>query len=89
MYINAAHILVETLEEANSIKEAIDSGIDFGFIAQKSSKCPSKETGGNLGFFGPGAMVKEFEVAALSTEVGNVSEPVKTQFGYHLIKRLY
>lgn len=89
MKINAAHILVSTLEEANVLKTKIDEGLDFGQLAIAHSKCPSKQFGGSLGFFGKGQMVKEFEDTAFSTEVGKVSEPVQTQFGYHLIKRLY
>lgn len=89
MFINAAHILVETIDEARTLKFRLDHSEDFAKLAFEHSKCPSKETGGNLGFFGPGQMVKEFEDVAYNTEVGTVSDPVKTQFGYHLIKRLY
>lgn len=90
MYINASHILVETEEEAVSLKEKIDSGQDFSLLAVNHSKCPSgAQSAGNLGFFGPGQMVKEFDDVAREMEVGSVSEPVKTQFGFHLIKRLY
>ena len=84
--IRASHILVETEEEAKSLKSEIESGMDFSNIAKKHSKCPSKETGGDLGFFDKGVMVKEFEEAAFSLEIGAVSDPVQTQFGYHLIK---
>lgn len=89
MFINAAHILVKTLEEAADLKKKVDAGEDFAVMAMQHSSCPSKENGGNLGFFGKGQMVKPFEDAAFATEVGTVSEPVQTQFGYHLIKRLY
>ncbi|MBQ3565187.1 MAG: peptidyl-prolyl cis-trans isomerase, partial [Alphaproteobacteria bacterium] len=60
--------------------------ISFEEAAAQFSQCPSKNDGGNLGFFGRGSMVKEFEDAAFSTKVGQISQPVKTQFGWHLIK---
>jgi len=85
--VNASHILVETEEEAKRIAEEISSGATtFEEAAQKYSSCPSKEAGGNLGEFGRGQMVPEFEEAAFALEVGVVSEPVKTQFGYHIIR---
>lgn len=84
--VKASHILVENLEEAKKIKSELDDGADFADLAQEYSSCPSKDTGGDLGFFGKGAMVKEFEDAAFAMEVGEISEPVKTQFGYHIIK---
>jgi peptidyl-prolyl cis-trans isomerase C len=89
MQINAAHILVKTEEEAVELKKKLDAGEDFSVLATKHSQCPSRQYAGNLGFFGRGKMVKSFEDAAFSTEVGKISGPVKTQFGYHLIKRLY
>lgn len=84
--IRASHILVEDESKANKLKESLDSGADFAKLAKKHSVCPSKENGGDLGFFGKGQMVKEFEDAAFSLEAGQVSSAVKTQFGYHLIK---
>lgn len=84
--VKASHILVEDLEEAKKIKSELDDGADFADLAQEYSSCPSKDKGGDLGFFGKGAMVKEFEDAAFAMEVGEISEPVKTQFGYHIIK---
>ena len=86
--VRASHILVDTKEEALKIKADIESGkITFEDAAVKYSKCPSgRRAGGDLGGFGRGAMVKPFEDAAFSSPVGEVSEPVKTQFGYHLIK---
>lgn len=84
--VKASHILVEDLEEAKKIKSKLDDGADFADLAQEYSSCPSKDKGGDLGFFGKGAMVKEFEDAAFAMEVGEISEPVKTQFGYHIIK---
>lgn len=84
--VRASHILVKTREEALNLLSQIQNGADFGGIAQKHSTCPSGKKGGDLGFFGRGRMVKEFEQAAFSMQVGQVSNPVQTQFGYHLIK---
>lgn len=84
--VTARHILVNTLDEAEEIKNKIDNGMNFEAAAIKYSTCPSKEYGGNLGSFTKGKMVPEFEKAAFELPVGVVSEPVKTQFGYHLIK---
>lgn len=83
--VTAKHILVDTLEKAQQVKEEIASGTSFEDAARKYSSCPSKEQGGSLGSFGRGMMVPEFENAAFELEEGVVSEPVKTQFGYHLI----
>lgn len=87
--ILASHILVDSEQLAKDLKTKLDNGSDFGQLAIKFSMCPSKQFGGSLGYFGPGKMVKPFEDAAYATEVGKVSDPVKTQFGYHLIKRMY
>ena len=84
--INASHILVETEEEALRIADEIKGGKTFEEAAKAYSSCPSKDAGGNLGEFGRGQMVPEFEEAAFALEVGTVSAPVKTQFGYHLIR---
>lgn len=84
-YVKASHLLVKTEEEAKKLKEEIANGKDFGQAAAEVSLCPSGANGGDLGFFTKGQMVKEFEDAAFSMEVGQVSEPIKTQFGYHLI----
>jgi len=90
MKINASHILVKTEDEVKAIQTKLAEGVDFAQLAAVYSTCPSgKESGGCLGFFGAGQMVKPFEDAAFATLVGEVSEPVQTQFGYHLIKRLY
>lgn len=89
MKINAAHILVETLEQAEEIKKYLANGANFAALAQQFSKCPSGRDGGNLGFFGRGQMVKEFDEAVHDMDVGTISDPVKTQFGYHIIYRLY
>lgn len=83
---DADHILVDSLEEADDIKEQLDQGADFAELAQQKSSCPSKERGGNLGAFQSGQMVPEFENALLDMEEGEISEPVKSQFGYHVIK---
>ncbi len=84
--IRASHILVDTKEQADSLKKQIDGGADFAALAEKHSSCPSSENGGDLGFFGRGMMVKPFEDAAFALSVGAVSGPVQTQFGWHLIK---
>jgi peptidyl-prolyl cis-trans isomerase C len=84
--VSARHILVETEEEAKKAKEEILSdSISFGDASMKYSMCPSNQQGGNLGEFSKGMMVPEFEEAAFTAEIGKVTEPVKTQFGYHLI----
>ncbi|NFA62337.1 peptidylprolyl isomerase [Clostridium sporogenes] len=83
--ITARHILVDSLDEANNIYEEVKNGLDFSEAAEKYSKCPSKAQGGSLGTFTKGQMVPEFEKAVLEAEVNEVTEAVKTQFGYHLI----
>jgi len=85
--VRASHILVPTLAEAVTLKEQLTSGADFGKLAQQHSKCPSGQNGGDLAMFGRGQMVKPFEEAAFNSEVGTVTDPVQTQFGYHLVKR--
>lgn len=82
----ARHILVETQEEADAIYERAVAGEDFAVLAQENSIGPSAENGGDLGYFSRGQMVPEFELAAFSTEVGGISVPVATQFGWHVIK---
>ena len=85
--VSAKHILVETEEVAKEIKSKIDNNeLSFEVAAMENSTCPSKAQGGDLGVFGRGMMVPEFEDAAFALELNEVSEPVKTQFGYHLIK---
>ena len=83
--VKASHILVETEEEAINLKEEILSGKAFEDVAAESSLCPSGARGGDLGFFGRGQMVGEFEKAAFDLNVGEMSEPVRTNFGWHLI----
>lgn len=84
--VRASHILVDTKAEADSIKAKIDNGEGFETMAKKYSKCPSGKDGGDLGYFERGQMVKEFEDAAFNMPVGKVSDPIRTQFGWHLIK---
>lgn len=86
--IQCAHILVNTKKEAESALNRIKQGEDFAKIAKRVSRCPSSKKGGNLGKFGKGKMVKEFEDAAFALQKGEISPIVKTQFGYHIIKRL-
>ncbi|MBQ4142454.1 MAG: peptidylprolyl isomerase [Thermoguttaceae bacterium] len=84
---NASHILVETEEQAAEIAEQIKSGeLTFEDAAMQFSSCPSKQNGGSLGEFGHGQMVPEFEAACEALEEGELSAPVQTQFGWHLIK---
>jgi peptidyl-prolyl cis-trans isomerase C len=85
--VRASHILVKTLEQANQLKTEIVELDDFARLASEYSMCPSGKKGGDLGFFDRGQMVKPFEQAAFALNVGNVSDPVQTQFGYHLILR--
>lgn len=85
--VNASHILVKTEEEANEILAKINAGeVSFEDAAKEFSSCPSKDNGGNLGDFGKGQMVPEFDTAVFSMAEGEISAPVKTQFGYHIIK---
>jgi len=82
----ARHILVNTEELALDLKQQIQSGADFEDLAKAHSSCPSGKAGGDLGEFGQGDMVPEFDAVIFGDlPVGEVSEPVKTQFGYHLI----
>ncbi|WP_277057736.1 peptidylprolyl isomerase [Trichlorobacter lovleyi] len=82
----ARHILVSTEEECLKLKTEIEAGADFGEVAKLNSSCPSRMRGGDLGAFGPGQMVKEFDEVVFSGEIGKVLGPVRTQFGYHLIE---
>ena len=86
--VHCAHILVEKLSLAQEIKTKIANGESFANLAKLHSIDSSKKRGGDLGFFGRGMMVQEFEKAAFVLEKGQVSDIVKTQFGYHIIKRL-
>lgn len=82
---NAAHILVETEEEAQAVKVELDAGADFATLAKEKSTGPSGPNGGALGWFSKGRMVPEFEEAVLAMRSGEVSGPVETQFGWHVI----
>ena len=87
MQVRAKHILVQSLNEAMDLHTKVAGGEDFSDLAKTFSKCPSGQNGGDLGFFGRGQMVKPFEDAAFGLEVGKISTPVQTQFGYHLVQR--
>jgi len=86
--VHAAHILVKKEEEAKSLLAKMNAGESFSDLAKKHSDCPSGRKGGDLGWFGIGRMVREFEEAAFKSAKGSVVSPVKTQFGWHLIKIL-
>lgn len=83
--VRASHILVNTEQEAQNILAQIQAGKKFADLAKHFSTCPSGQRGGDLGFFGRGRMVREFEEAAFSMKKGQVSAPVKTPFGFHVI----
>ena len=83
--VNAQHILVKTEAEARAVLTDLEKK-SFEVVAREKSTCPSRKKGGNLGWFGHGQMVKEFQKAAFSLKKGQISEPVKTQFGWHIIK---
>lgn len=82
----ARHILVDTEDQCQELKTRIESGEDFADIAKEFSSCPSSAQGGDLGQFGPGMMVKEFDEVVFSADVNSLQGPVKTQFGYHLLE---
>ncbi len=82
----ARHILVASEAECLDLKARIDAGADFAELARKHSSCPSSREGGDLGSFGPGDMVPEFDQVVFSAEVNSVQGPVRTQFGYHLLE---
>ncbi|RME45817.1 MAG: hypothetical protein D6791_09835 [Chloroflexi bacterium] len=87
--VHARHILVETEEEAQQVRQRLLNGEDFATVAQEvSTDTTTAQNGGDLGWFGLGKMVPEFEKVAFSQPVGTISEPVKTQFGYHIIEVL-
>lgn len=87
MQVQASHILVEDFNQAVELKTKIAGGESFAQLAAAHSRCPSGKSGGNLGTFGRGQMVAPFEQATFNLPVGEVSEPVQTQFGWHLIHR--
>ena len=82
----ARHILVPSEDACNDLKTKIEGGLDFAEAAAEHSSCPSGRSGGALGSFGPGQMVKEFDEVVFTGEIGKVLGPVKTQFGFHLIE---
>jgi peptidyl-prolyl cis-trans isomerase C len=82
----ARHILVNSEAKCNELKAAIEGGADFAKVARDNSTCPSGRSGGDLGSFDPGQMVKEFDQVVFSAPVNVVQGPVKTQFGYHLVE---
>jgi len=86
--VHCAHILVGSEKDARSVVERLNGGEKFSKVAEDVSLCPSRKRGGDLGTFGRGRMVMEFEQAAFALQKGQVSPIVKTQFGYHIIKRL-
>ena len=85
--IKASHILVSKLTRAQEIYDELKQGGNFQKLAQDNSECSSKRKGGNLGEFGKGEMVQEFWNACVNLKIGEISQPVKTKFGYHIIKR--
>ncbi len=86
--VHAAHILCKTEKKALEVKELLAAGQSFAEMARKYSQCPSGKSGGDLGWFGKGRMVPEFEKAAFEGEKGKIIGPVRSQFGYHLIRVL-
>ncbi len=82
----ASHILVETQEQCEDIKRQIEAGADFAELAREHSRCPSGRRGGELGEFSPGQMVKEFDEVVFRGDTGKIHGPIRTQFGFHLIK---
>ncbi|NLZ68271.1 MAG: peptidylprolyl isomerase [Spirochaetales bacterium] len=87
MEYRASHILVKDRALAERIYTEAKSGKNFAELARRYSTCPSKSKGGDLGWFGPGQMVKEFENAVAKMSYGSISSPVRTQFGFHIIKK--
>jgi len=83
----ASHILVKDRRTADEVYKRLKQGGDFSKLAKEYSTCPSKSKGGDLGWFGPGQMVKPFELAVMKLGSGSLSQPVSTQFGYHVIKK--
>ncbi len=84
--VKASHILVSSKKEADKIMNRLRSGAIFEDLAKKFSTCPSGRKGGDLGYFGKGQMVGPFEQAAFAMSKGEISQPIKTQFGFHIIK---
>lgn len=82
----ARHILVDSEEICLELKKEIEEGADFAAVAKENSSCPSSAQGGDLGSFGPGMMVPEFDKVVFSAPINTVQGPVQTQFGYHLLE---
>ncbi len=82
----ARHILVDTEDQCNQLKQQIADGADFADMAKEHSSCPSGRNGGDLGSFGQGQMVPEFDAVVFNEAVGEVHGPIKTQFGFHLLE---
>tara|TARA_R110002111_G_scaffold125940_4_gene190415 strand:- start:2499 stop:2780 length:282 start_codon:yes stop_codon:yes gene_type:complete len=82
----ARHILVDSEEMCLELKKEIEEGADFADVAKQNSSCPSSAQGGDLGEFGPGMMVPEFDKVVFSAPINTVQGPVQTQFGYHLLE---
>lgn len=85
--IKAKHILIKSKDKAQMVLDELNAGKKFADLAKEHSECPSKKKGGSLGEFGRGQMVREFERAAFALKVGEVSKPVQTKFGWHIIER--
>ena len=83
---SARHLLVDTEEQCLALKTEIEAGKDFAEVAKEHSNCPSNAQGGDLGSFGPGQMVPEFDKVVFSGDVGVLYGPVQTRFGYHLLE---
>ena len=83
----ASHILVKDRNQAQELLRRLKQGANFESVAREFSTCPSKSKGGDLGWFGPGKMVRQFEDALKRIGIGSLSDVVSTQFGYHIIKK--
>jgi len=86
--VHCAHILVKTEQEARAVLDQLNKGSSFAKLAMEKSLCPSKNRGGDLGSFGRGQMVREFELAAFALKKGEISQPTRTKFGWHILRRL-
>lgn len=86
MQASARHILVDSADKAQQLKEDIANGADFAEVAKQHSSCPSGAKGGDLGSFGRGMMVPEFDEVVFSAPLNQVQGPVQTQFGFHLLE---
>ena len=83
--VRARHILVSSKEDCEDLKSQIEGGADFAQVAKNHSQCPSGKQGGDLGEFGKGEMVREFDEVVFTAEIGKVHGPIKTDFGFHLL----